>query len=230
MKGKLYGVGVGPGDPELLTCKAVRIMEESDVIVVPGQEPKQTVAYQIAAGGTAKIKDKPLIGVHMPMTKDPELLKSSHKQAVEPITALLDEGKQVVFLTLGDPCIYSTYIYIHKAVRQAGYETELINGIPSFLAVSARLNEGLVEAGEMLHIIPASYDIEAGIKSSGTKVIMKAGSQMKQVKQAIIQAGLEGKAMERCMMEGEQIYESIEAIPDHSSYYSLIIVKEQGGT
>lgn len=144
MTGKLYGIGVGPGDPELLTLKAVRIIKECDVIAVPGKEKDETVAHTIA---------------------------------FEKISKVLDSGKNVAFLTLGDPCIYSTYIYVHQKVEQAGYETEIVSGIPSFCAVSARLNQGLVERNEMLHVIPSSYGIEEGMKLSGTRVLMKAGKK-----------------------------------------------------
>ena len=75
----------------------------------------------------------------------------------------LEAGRNCVFLTLGDPCIYSTYIYVHKQLSKQGYQTEIVSGIPSFLAVSAKLNEGLVEGAQMLHVIPATYQVEEGM-------------------------------------------------------------------
>lgn len=226
MTGKLYGVGIGPGDPELLTLKAVRLIRESDVIAVPGERPEETVAYQIAVQAVPELKEKELCPVNMPMTKDPDLLEQSHAAAAAVVEEQLKAGKQVAFLTLGDPTIYSTYLYVHKRIAEKGYETEIVNGIPSFCATAARLNMGLVENSEMLHVIPASYQVEDALHLPGTKVLMKAGRKMAQVKELV--AGLEEKAVmvENCGMPGEKIYLSAEEIPEKSSYYSLIIVKE----
>ena len=113
MAGKLYGVGVGPGDPELMTLKAVRLIKECDFVAVPKSGEGEGVAKQIArrAVGEEIFDQKQLVEVAMPMTRDPQLLEESHRQAAEQIEALLDGDKTVVFLTLGDPAIYSIYMY-----------------------------------------------------------------------------------------------------------------------
>lgn len=226
MKGKLYGVGVGPGDPELLTLKALRIMKESDVIAVPGNEARESVAYQIVEKAWPEIGDKPLLAVPMPMTKDAALLEESHTKGAALIQAELDEGRQVAFLTLGDPTVYSTYMYVHKKVLEAGYETEIVSGISSFCAVAARLNMSLVEKHEELHVIPSSYQIEDSLDFPGTKVLMKAGRKMKNVKELLQKKGAAGVMIENCGMPGEAIYRSVEEIPEDAGYYSLIIVKD----
>lgn len=227
MTGKLYGIGVGPGDPELLTLKAVRLIKECDVIAVPGKQKEETVAYKIVKQAVPEIAEKECLEVDMPMTKDKEKLAQSHKAAFEKVSQVLDAGKNIAFLTLGDPCVYSTYIYIHQRIQQAGYETEIVSGIPSFCAVSARLNQGLVERSEMLHVIPSSYGIEEGMKLSGTRVLMKAGKKMGQVKEKLKKMNVQASMVENCGMENEKIYHSIEEIPEEAGYYSLIIVKEQ---
>ena len=227
MRGKLYGVGVGPGDPELLTLKALRLIKEADVIAVPGEEPRDSVAYKIVKGAWEQLEEKPLLAVPMPMTKDPEKLEASHDTGAELIREKLDTGKNVVFLTLGDPTVYSTYLYIHKRIVSMGYETEIVSGIPSFCAVAARLNTGLVEKAEPLHVIPASYQIEDALKLSGTKVLMKAGKKMDKVKEQLLGMQAEGLMIENCGMPDEKIYKSIEEIPETAGYYSLIIIKEK---
>lgn len=227
MTGKLYGIGVGPGDPELLTLKAVRLIKECDVIAVPGKQKEETVAYKIVKQAVPEIAEKECLEVDMPMTKDKEKLAQSHKAAFEKVSQVLDAGKNIAFLTLGDPCVYSTYIYIHQRIQQAGYETEIVSGIPSFCAVSARLNQGLVERSEMLHVIPSSYGIEEGMKLSGTRVLMKAGKKMGQVKEELKKMNVQASMIENCGMENEKIYHSMEEIPEEAGYYSLIIVKEQ---
>lgn len=229
MKGRLYGVGVGPGDPELLTLQAVRIIRECEVIFAPGKEPRETTAYQIAAGAVLELASKEAVGLYMPMTKDEEERVKAHEAAVEQILKVLEQGRNAAYLTLGDPCIYSTYLYVHKRVEEAGYPAQLVNGIPSFLAVSAALDEGLVEKDQMLHLIPASYPIEGGMALSGTKVLMKAGKEAAKVRDYLKAAGREGKAVERCQMDGEKIYGSLDEIPDDLSYYSIMVVKDAGG-
>ena len=107
-KGKLFGVGVGPGDPELMTLKSVRVIEESSVIAVPGEAPENSVAYRIALRACPCLLKKETVALPMPMTKKEEVLKESHRQGAEILSGFLDQGKQVSFLTLGDPSIYST--------------------------------------------------------------------------------------------------------------------------
>ncbi|RDU24533.1 precorrin-2 C(20)-methyltransferase [Anaerosacchariphilus polymeriproducens] len=226
MNGKLYGIGVGPGDPELLTLKALRIIKASHVVAFPGERMKDSVACQIVLQVYKELKEKVLIGITMPMTKDADKLEESHKEGADQIEELLKQGKQVAFLTLGDPTVYSTYLYIHKKIKERGYETEIVSGIPSFCAVSARLNIGLVEKAEALHIIPASYEIEEALDLPGTKVLMKAGKNMKEVKDQLIRRNKNAVMIEKCGMPDEKIYTSPEEIPEESSYYSLIIVKE----
>lgn len=142
MKGKLFGLGVGPGDPELLTIKALRIIKESDVIAVPGNDIKGSVAYQIVKGVYEELDNKNLIPVAMPMTKDPKVLEENHKKAADNVERYLKEGKQVAFLTLGDPTVYSTYLYVHKRILERGYEAEIVSGITSFCAVAAEIKYG----------------------------------------------------------------------------------------
>lgn len=227
MTGKLYGIGVGPGDPELLTLKAVRLIKECEVIAVPGKQKEETVAYKIVRQAVPEIAEKECLEVDMPMTKHKGKLEQSHNAAFEKISQVLDSGKNIAFLTLGDPCVYSTYIYIHKKAEQAGYETEIVSGIPSFCAVSARLNQGLVERSELLHVIPSSYGIEEGMKLPGTRVLMKAGKKMAQVRAQLKEKNVQVAMIENCGMENEKIYHSAEEIPEEAGYYSLIIVKEQ---
>ncbi len=229
MQGKLYGVGVGPGDPEFLTLKALRLIKENEIIAVPGKDIRASVAYQIVKGAYEDLDKKTLIPVAMPMTKDPQVLKANHDKAADQVEDYLREGKNVVFLTLGDTTVYSTYLYVHKRILERGYEAEIVSGITSFCAVAARLNMGLVEADQPLHVIPATYkaqEMDEILKLPGTKVLMKTGKKMKQVKESIEKSGQKAVMIENCGMPSEKIYRSAEEIPEDSGYYSLIIVKE----
>ena len=92
-KGKIYGVGVGPGDPELMTVKALRILREADVIVVPGRKPEESAAYRIAAQMVPEIAGKEILAVTMPMTKDREVLRAGHREAAEKIKNISPKGE-----------------------------------------------------------------------------------------------------------------------------------------
>lgn len=227
MTAKLYGLGVGPGDPELLTLKALRIIKESDVIAVPGKVPQDTVAYKIVVQAYPQLADKELLPIDMPMTKNPEILRESHRKGAEAVARCLDAGKQVAFLTLGDTTVYSTYLYLHERVQAMGYTAEIVSGITSFCAVAARLNIGLVEKAEPLHVIPASYQIEDALKLPGTKVLMKAGKKMNEVKAQLKNIDAYVVMIENCGMEDEKIFNRADEIPEDAGYYSLIIVKEK---
>ena len=226
MAGKLYGIGVGPGDPELMTLKALKTMKACDVIAIPGKNPSESVAYRIAEGAYPEISEKEQLLITTPMTKDLKILNDAYRKGAEAIEKLLDEGKSVGLLTLGDPTIYSTYIYVHRNVIQDGYEAEIINGIPSFCAVSARFGDSLVDRDEPLHIIPASYQIEDALELPGTKVLMKTGKNMASVRRSILESGQEAVLVKNCGMPGEAVYHGAGNFPDNPGYYSLIIVKE----
>lgn len=225
--GKMYGVGVGPGDPELLTLKAIRVMKEADCIVVPGEEVESSVAFSIAKAGYPEVTKKKVFSVSMPMTKDKEVLKKAHEEAVLSIKEKLESGQIVAFLTLGDPTIYSTYMYLHKKITELGFETEIVSGIPSFCAAAARLGISLVENREQMHIIPATYGIDEVMHMSGTKVLMKAGRKVSSLKEEVKKMGARAMLVENCGMKDEKLYTNLEMVPEKTGYYTLLIVKEK---
>lgn len=226
-RGKLFGVGVGPGDPELMTLKAVRIIEESEVIAVPGDRPENSVAYRIAEKGCKNLSGKETVAIPMPMTKVEKTLQESQEKGANILAGFLDQGKQVAFLTLGDPSVYSTFLYLKRRLENLGYDTEMVSGIPSFCAAAAALNIGLSEKSESLHIIPASYPVEEALQLSGTKVLMKSGKKLEQVREQLLERGMDARMVENCGMEGEKHYLSAREMPGQGSYYSIIVVKEQ---
>ena len=229
MKGRLYGIGVGPGDPELMTIKAKKTIEASDIVVVPGENVEDSIAYKIAKGACENLDDLNLVAPEMPMVKDKEMLNAMHEKAARQIEAWLDEGKTVSFLTLGDVTVYSTYMYVHQRVVRDGYDASIVNGITSFTAAAARLNTDLVERAEPLHVIPATFKVDGMtelLSLPGTKVLMKSGKEIGKVREAILASGQKAMMVENCGMENEKIYLDAEDIPDTASYYSLIIVKE----
>jgi len=224
--GTLYGIGVGPGDPELLTLKAVRIIRACDVILVPGEDYQKSTAYRIAVSAVPEIRQKECRGVWLPMTRERQLLKESHEKAAALAAAFLKQGKQVGFLNLGDITLYASYLYIHKLVKRSGYPVELVNGIPSFCAAAARLGIGLATGSQPVHILPQSQQVKAGLKLPGTRIIMKMGRQMAEAKGYIEENGQTAMMVENCGMENERVCRSVNEIPADAGYYSLVIVKE----
>ena len=223
-RGILYGVGVGPGDPELITRKAQRIIAQAAVLAVPdkgsGEKTALTIAGELAEG-------KEILLCDAPMVRDEAALDAAYEANADRVCALLDGGKDVAFLTLGDPTVYSTYLYLHRKVVARGYEAEIIPGVPSFCAAAARLGISLGEQGEALHILPGSYPLEAGLGFSGTRVLMKSGKQIGAVKERLLAENCSSKMVENCGMPGERVIRRTEDIPEDAGYYSLIIVKDK---
>ena len=227
MNGTLYGVGVGPGDPRLMTYLAVDTIKCCPVLAVPADGKGKAVAYRIASGIVKNLDQKECLDLATPMTKDRAVLDAAYQTAADRIIEKLEQGLDVACLTLGDPTIYSTYIYIHRLVKARGYDAKIINGIPSFCAVSARLEDSLADRSEQIHIIPSTYGVEDALNLSGTKVLMKAASKMPLVKGALKRSNTTCSMIENCGMPDEHIYHCIDEIPDQASYYSIIVVKEE---
>lgn len=230
MAGILYGIGVGPGDPELMTLKAVRLIRETEVIALPGKNAKETAAFRIAVQAVPEMEKKTLISVDFPMTRDPEKLKESHRAGAGKIERILDEGRNVAFLTLGDATVYSTFSYVQSIVKKDGYKTEIVSGVPSFCAAAARLGIPLTEGRELLHVIPASYQEEHALEQPENYVLMKSGSRMKEVRKMLKKAAVPDSKVsmvENCGMPGENVFRGLNAMPDDAGYFSIIIVKGQ---
>ena len=115
-------------------------------------------AYQIAVQTVSELKEKQILFLPMPMIKDKEKLRKIHARGAEVIEQFLEKGWNLAFLTLGDPTVYSTCMYIEQMIEQDGYQVETVSGIPSFCAAAARLNQPLGEQEDQIHILPGSYE------------------------------------------------------------------------
>ncbi len=218
MAGILYAVGVGPGDPELLTLKAVKVINKADVIACPAKAGEAGIAYEIARGACPEIEKKERILLDFPMKESG--LGAAHQEAAKRIVDVLGEGKSVAFLTLGDPGFYSTFFYISEMVSDKGFEIQIVSGITSFSGISARLNIPIAIGRENVLITTGKFrDFD------GTLVVMKAGSKLKELKARVIECGKKAWLVENCGMESEKVYEDVHVIPDETGYFSVLIVK-----
>lgn len=161
------------------------------------------------------------------MTKDEALLETSYRTAARQIEGFLKKGKDVLYLTLGDPSIYATYLRLQRRILASGHRAEMVPGIPSFCASAARLGIGLCEQEEELHIIPASYSIEEALGYRGTKILMKSGRRVAELKERLEAEEFEAYAAVNCGMEGELLCRKIDELPESPGYYTTIIVKEK---
>lgn len=226
-KGMFYAVGVGPGDPELLTLKALRLIRQSDVIAVPDSGAGRRAALDIAGEYLA---GKTVVECPMPMTRNRDVLEDRWRQAADRLALELDKGLQVAFLTLGDPSIYATAMYIHRLLTRRGYPTAMVPGVPSFCAAAAALNRPLCEGEQALHIVPgAGETVGEALDWPGCKVLMKSGSGLERLKKALLERGESRRAalVARCGMQGEQVFPSLEAPSGDVGYFALVIVKEE---
>ena len=226
MNGTLYGVGVGPGDPKLMTFLAAETIEKCPVIAVPASQKDHALSYRIAKGMVKGLKEKECLALSIPMTKDRTTLEECYRAAANKLIHCLEEGKDAAYLTLGDPTIYSTYIYIHRLVKEQGYDAKIISGVPSFCAMAATVGDSLADRSQQLHVIPLAYDMEEVLDHKGTKVLMKAGSKLPLIKQHLEKYHLEAVMVENCGLKDERVYTAANQMPDKAGYYTTVLVKE----
>lgn len=250
--GVLYGIGVGPGDPGLMTLKAINTIKACDIIAIPAVSKEECYAYSIVQAVLPEIEKKHIMCTPFPMIKDKEKLDISHNKIYSDIVCELLAGKNVAMLTIGDPSVYSTYMYIHKRVIQAGFTAVMISGVPSFCAAAARLGISLGEMRDEIHIIPASYDVRDTMGYGGTCVYMKSGKKLAELIEVLrttdgsdtktdeeadmclsdvnSKGGIRKKKMTvygvtNCGMESERVYRGLDELTEAKGYLTIVIVK-----
>jgi precorrin-2/cobalt-factor-2 C20-methyltransferase len=231
MEGIFYGIGVGPGDPELLTVKAINAIKNSEIIIAPKTEKKSdSLALTIAAPYLRA--DVQIVYQTFLMIKDFEDSPQVIEDNVSEILSYLRAGKNVGFLTLGDPMFFSTYIYIFKLLKNSGVKIETIAGVPAFLAIAAKIGYPLAYGNDILSIIPATAaneKISAALKSSDASVLMKVYKNYSEIVELLNAENLSEKAtlVSRCGLEDEKIITDINANKKEKlNYLSTIIARK----
>jgi precorrin-2/cobalt-factor-2 C20-methyltransferase len=214
--GEFYGIGVGPGDVELLTIKAVNSLRKVDVIIAPKTEKKEdSLALSIAQPYLRE--DTEIVKLVFPMLFDSETLSNAWENNKNIILDLLAAGKKVAFLTLGDPMLYSTYMYIFKLLANCPYRVETIPGIPAFCAIASKLGYPLAEGDDILTIIPATVSeakLAEVLKVADTAVLMKVYKNYGEVIEQLEQDNFADNAVmiSKCGLENEQIARGLQEL------------------
>jgi len=225
-------VGVGPGDPELITVKAVRVIKDADIIFTAASTKNNySLAVEIASpyiSPSARIEK-----LSFPMTKDVNEVETAWIHNAKQIAKSLQKGKNVVFLTLGDPTTYSTFGYILKKMDciMPEADIETIPGITSFHAASARLNRILVEGEESLLVTSGAFGGDRIRHNNGVEnvAIVKAYKNIKDINKALKETGLDNKctAVSKCGRKNEQIIEDIDTLEKRApDYWTLILASK----
>ena len=227
-KGIFYGVGIGPGDPELLTLKAVRVLRQCPVIAAPKTKSEKTLALDIAAQAV-DLSGKTVVPLFFTMERDREKQRRAHEEAAAQLEHYLARGQDVAMLNLGDVSIYATYCYLMELLQARGYQTVMVPGVPSFCAVAARLGISLTTMNAPLHIVPAGgMPLEGILELPGTKVLMKSGRRLPEVEAALERKGLLERAVmvRNCGMKDESVCRSLSGRKEDAGYFATIVVKE----
>lgn len=231
MSGILYGIGVGPGDGELLTLKAKKILDTVTVIAVPVKKKGEDSTALKIIRQVVDLSHKDIYFFEFPMSADRQLVRAGHEAAAQKITDLLDAGKDVALITLGDVSIYSTCAYVLKMVVRSGYQTQIIPGIPSFCSGAALAGLPLVEGRETMAIVPLFSGVDSvktALDHFDNVVIMKAGSQIHALYEVLMQQGLLDRATVICNAGMEDEYIGPVDIKRSYGYFTTLIVKKGG--
>ncbi|MDD2211391.1 MAG: precorrin-2 C(20)-methyltransferase [Desulfitobacteriaceae bacterium] len=227
-----YGVGIGPGDPDLLTVKAARVIREAKVVVVP-RVGKETGSTALAIAGAYIPEKTRIVQQVFPMAYDAMTLQEAWQKNADEITGFLQAGKTVAFLTLGDPMLYSTYIYMHDIIVKQGFQVETVPGISSFCSIAARLGLALGEGDEILSVVPATAGeevLDKALEFSDNMVLLKASHHYDRLVDSLARAGrLDGAVLvDRCGLPGETIRHDLRNTDKANiGYLSTIIVKKK---
>ena len=230
-KGKLYGIGVGPGDSKLLTVKAVEAIQSCDMIITPKTEKKDgSVAWNIAKPYIRE--ETELLPMVFQMNLDMEAVARQWEENRRIVCEKLDEGKNLVFLTLGDPMLYSTYMYIFRALEGTEYKAENIPGIPAFVGIANAIGMPLAEWEETVVVLPATASeekIDRVLAVADNAVIMKVYKNWAYIQEMLRKHHLIENAVmvTRAGLPDECVQKDLDALPaDYQpNYLSTILAK-----
>ncbi len=225
MSGILYGVGLGPGDPELITLKAARLIAAAKVVAYPalagGNSFARSIASDLIAPGAREIV------MEVPMTVARQPAQDAYDSGAAAIAAALEAGEDVVCLCEGDPFFYGSFMYLYARLFER-FTVEVVPGVSSVMASAARARQPLVARNEVMTVIPGpleAADMRARIETADSIVIMKVGRHLAKIRALLAELGLEARAkyIERATLAEEVVLPLSEA-PETAPYFSMILI------
>ena len=228
MNGVLYGVGVGPGDPELITLKSLRLIKSTEVIAYPKLKGSKSFARNIIE----EFIDLPKveIAIEIPMTVNRLPAQRAYNAAAQEISTHLNMGKNVVFLCEGDPFFYGSFMYLHSRLYKK-YLVEIIPGVSSMTACAAMAKKPLAARNEVLTVLPgplSKKELERRLADNNSSAIMKVGRHIKKIKSVIERLGVMDSSLyiERASLKEQKVLKLIDA-PEVAPYFSMVLVNKE---
>lgn len=230
MTGTLYGLGIGPGDPDLITLKALKRLQSAPVLAYPALEDGDSLARAIVAPHltTPKIE----IAIRIPMTIERAPAQAAYDSAAEAIAGYLEKGEDVAVLCEGDPFFYGSFMYLFGRIAEK-YRVEVVPGVSSLTACATSLQSPLSARNDILTVLPAplpSETLRERLQQTDSAAIMKVGRHFARVRDIIFDLGLEDNAryIERATMENEKIMALADVPEDAAPYFSMILIHKRG--
>ncbi len=230
MTGKLYGVGIGPGDPELLTLKALRLIQGAPVLAYPAPDVGDSLARSIVAehlpGGQIEYP------IRIPMVTERFPAQDVYDKAAKDIAEFLDAGQDVVVLCEGDPFFYGSFMYLFGRMME-GYEVEVVPGVSSLMACSAMVGAPLAARNDVMTIIPGPVDadiMKQRLRNVQAAAIIKVGRHFEKIRTILEELDLVDCAryVERATMENQKVMPLSEVGDAKAPYFSMILVHKRG--
>ncbi|WP_290923335.1 precorrin-2 C(20)-methyltransferase [Halodesulfovibrio sp.] len=228
--GTLYGIGVGPGDPDLLTIKATKVLADVD-IVLAASSTKNDYSTALSIAQPHMQNDVEVVHLGFPMTRDEKVLLKAWEHNAKVVADLLKQGKNCAFLTLGDPLIYSTFGYLKRTLEaiDTSFEISVIPGITSYQASAARTGTILCESGENLLLasgVRATEDTKELLRHVDNAVILKTYKNFAELKSLLQETNRKDAAIfiSRLGMDGEIIARNIDDAPEKPHYFSHMLI------
>ena len=235
---KLTAIGVGPGDPDLLTVKAVNAIQNADTVICPASSPDRPSIALATIKSLLNPDRQRIVKLTFPMTRDADILTKTWKQNAAAMAAEIRKGGQTIYITIGDPYLYSTWIYMHRELEQnhPDINIEVVPGIVSMFTFASKVGVSIAEGAEKVAIIPSCYNLESVreiAKNSEVLVFLKDGRYFDQVIQVLRDAGFPGDsvfAIGQDLGTDREIVRRItlkEADTDvlTTKYFSILVVK-----
>jgi len=229
--GTLFGVGVGPGAPDLLTLRAVTVLRAAAVVAAPrATDVGESLALRIAREAVGVVPDQETLPLTFPMTRDAGLRRAAREEAIAVIGARLAAGRSVAFVTEGDPLLYSTFLDLLFAAPRLGARIEVVPGVSSLTAVAAAAQVPLADGDDRLAVLPAARalpDLARLVRDFETLLLLKAGRHLAELREGLAAYGLAGRAwvVADASCPGEHVVRLADAEAGARGYFTTVLVR-----